>query len=232
MPTDLPAVRQVGRRFERVHLAGLEACDEVEMLAANRPLRAQGRTLGELDTLFRWRDEVVHREVAVKFYLAVGSEDEPAAWIGPGRRDRLDRKLDRLSDHQLALPERARRAAAWPEDLPFPDRSEVLLTGMLFAPPGASRVPRGAAPTVTTGTWWYASDFARRCGGQGWAEVVKPWWLSPQHVLDLPLEPGAAIAARVSADARPRLVGQAQGTTIARAFVVPDGWWDDPALQP
>lgn len=216
-------VRQVGRWFERVHLAALHAAEGVEVLAANRAIRHGGDTLGELDVLYRHGGRVVHREVAVKFYLAADAGDDPSAWIGPGRRDRLDLKLAHLANRQLTLPERARAQGAWPEDLPFPAQSEVLLLGALFSPPQDVRLPRGAERNAAHGRWYYAADFAQRFEDQPWAELDKPWWLSPEHVQLAPTRPASVLAQGLS---RPKFVGRVDDA-VQRAFVVPDGWWSD-----
>ncbi len=217
-----PMPRQVGRWFERVHLEALQGTEGVEVLAANRQLRAEARTLGELDVLYRAGGRVVHREVAVKYYLAVGAGDDPAGWVGPNRRDRLDRKLDRLISHQLALPGLARAVDAWPQDLPTPDRSEVLLLGALFSPASDPRLPKGADPAVEHGRWYYASDFAQRFGRAPWVELEKPLWLSPEHVDRFEGRPARCLAETVSDRAGPMFVAR---EASCRAFVVPDGWW-------
>ena len=213
-------VPQVGRWFESVHLAALQTASGVEVLAANEALRLDGRTLGELDVLYRHRGCIVHREIAVKYYLAARSGRHPSSWLGPGRRDRLDRKLTRLADHQLVLPALAREGGVWPEALPFPDRSEVLLLGALFSPPGDPRLPEGAREDAEHGRWYFASDFAARFGSEPWRVLDKPWWLSPEHARRA--EPVAA--RRLVQDlGGPRLVARV-GEVIERAFVVPDRW--------
>ncbi|MFT5359468.1 MAG: hypothetical protein ACI9KE_006711, partial [Polyangiales bacterium] len=106
---------KVGRWFEQVHLAALRSTPGVEVLAANTPLRGAGRTIGELDVLYRQDGRVVHREIAVKYYLAAKPGRAPALWYGPGKRDRMDLKLERLATHQSRVATKAREAEAWPE---------------------------------------------------------------------------------------------------------------------
>lgn len=214
-------VRQVGRWFERIHLAAMRSTEGVEVLASNLAVRKGGETLGELDLVYRHGGRVVHREVAVKFYLAAKPGDDPSAWIGPGRRDRLDLKLGHLAKRQLTLPRRAEAEGAWPEELPFPDRSEVLLLGALFSPPDDLRLPSGAEKDATHGRWYYARDFAERFGDAPWGVLEKPWWLSPEHARDAPTQTATALAGGLS---RPVFVGR-EGDGVERAFVVPDGWW-------
>ena len=216
-------VRQVGRWFERVHLAALQTTPGVELLASNVPLRDGGHTLGELDAVFRVDGAVVHREVAVKYYLAAKPGDDPACWVGPGKRDRLDLKLDRLATHQLSLPTRAREAGVWPQTLPFPQRSEVLLLGAVFSPEHDVRLPRGASSGAEHGRWYSASEFASRFETQPWCVLDKPWWLSPEHARNQTFAPARAIAETLD---RPLLVAAVE-PALVRAFVVPDGWWAD-----
>ncbi len=216
-------VRQVGRWFERVHLAALRSTSGVEVLAANEPLRSGGRTIGELDVLYRREGCVVHREVAVKYYLAAKAGTQSSAWVGPGKRDRLDLKLNRLTTHQVTVAQQAREEDAWPQDLPFPDVTEVLMLGAFFSPVGETRLPDGACAEVDHGHWYYASEFADRFGDAPWCELEKPWWLSPEHG-----RVGTVVAAHDLVKRLRRPVFAARvGTQMERAFVVPDGWWDD-----
>ncbi|MBV1859596.1 MAG: DUF1853 family protein [Nannocystaceae bacterium] len=216
-------IRQVGRWFERVHLAAMRSTAGIEVLAANTPLRTTGRTIGELDVLYRRAGMVVHREVAVKFYLAAKPGGKPSAWIGPGKRDRLDLKLDRLTTHQCAVASEARALGAWPEELPFPDITEVLLLGALFSPADDQRLPRGANARADHGRWYYASDFVDRFADDPWCDLDKPWWLSPAHAREATMISARRLAAGLR---RPRFVARVS-TEVERAFVVPDRWWSD-----
>lgn len=70
----------------------------------NVQIHQQGITTGEIDLLLQHRSgELVHVEVAVKYYLARQDSDDWRNWIGPNARDRLDLKMARLLDHQLRL---------------------------------------------------------------------------------------------------------------------------------
>lgn len=215
----LPA-RQVGRYFESLHRAVVGSHHAI--VASQRTIDVGGRTLGELDILYVAPDgAVVHREVAVKFYLGLGGRAEHHRWLGPHKRDRLDLKLARLIQHQLRLPSLAHAAEGWPSALPFPDRSEVLLCGAFFVHPDANARPEGADPGVELGFWCYASELASL--GSAWAYLPKPWWLSPRQVEFEPWTNADAVAQRVEAERRPAFVGD-RGR---RGFVVPSGWWDD-----
>ncbi len=103
---DQHAKHRVGRYFELLVLYYLQRIRGVEIVAHGHQLRAAGRTLGELDFLFR--DEagrLVHWETAVKFYLRFdGGGLSLPEYIGPNAVDTFERKVSRLFDHQLKLP--------------------------------------------------------------------------------------------------------------------------------
>ena len=147
---------RVGRYFERLVLFYLKHIRKVEIVANGLQLQEAGRTVGELDFVFR--DEVgqlQHWETAVKFYLHFsGSSKCGSHFIGPDSRDNFEKKRQRLFEHQLPLS--ARRfpdIAEWhafvkgrifyhPEHLPPQTIPDLLSPGHL----------RGLPPIVEAGT--------------------------------------------------------------------------------
>src|SRR5690606_2117149 len=99
--------RRLGLYYERLWQFALHAAPDVEVVAANLPIRHNGHTLGELDLLLRDDEGEHHLELAVKFYLGTNGCDA-ADWLGPGSHDRLDLKLSHLAHHQLPRSEERR----------------------------------------------------------------------------------------------------------------------------
>ena len=101
---------RLGLVFECLWHFFLQQDPQTELIANNLPIRDGDRSVGELDILYRChqRDTVVHLELAVKFYLDAGRPQlagrDQSRWLGPDCRDRLDKKIDRLQQHQLPLP--------------------------------------------------------------------------------------------------------------------------------
>ena len=93
---------RLGLYYESLWHYLLQQDPDCELLAHNLPVRDGGQTVGEFDCLFycRRRKVHIHLELAVKFYLGVASANR---WIGPGRHDRLDHKLEHLQQHQSQL---------------------------------------------------------------------------------------------------------------------------------
>ncbi|WP_313284667.1 DUF1853 family protein, partial [Stutzerimonas kunmingensis] len=101
----LHRIRRLGLYYERLWQYALSHAPDIQLLAANLPIRQNGSTLGELDLLFCDDQGVHHLELAVKFYLGLGQGDgsRHAHWLGPGSHDRLDLKLDHMCQRQLPL---------------------------------------------------------------------------------------------------------------------------------
>lgn len=173
---------RLGAYFEALAAALLTASGRYRLLASNRIIQAEQRTLGELDLLLEDRSsgEILHLELALKFYLAAPACTgiEPAGhWIGAGLHDFLALKMQRLKQHQRRLPQLARTADAWPADLPFPDRSEVWVVGRGFTPfdqPPATLTP--LSPRAPLGHWLRLSEFQRQPFHGQW--INKANWLA------------------------------------------------------
>lgn len=225
--------KRLGLYFEALWHYFLQQDGEIDLIAHNLPVRADGRTIGEFDCLYfcRERQRTVHLELAVKFYLA-----HQGRWLGANTRDRLDLKLAHIEQSQIRLgdhPAAARllrsmniddfdRQVAikgrlfhrWPSDLPTP----------LFA---AGNPP----PTALWLTWSAlltelmarpASTFVQLDKAQWFAEITEGDALDASN--------NGALAERLAEHfesvARPlQLVAQAPGgREYARFFVTPDSW--------
>ena len=131
-------VRRLGLYFESLWQFFLARDAAVELLAHNLPVRSESRTIGEFDCLYycRERRRPVHLELAVKFYLG-----QAGRWIGPDSRDRLDIKLDRLSQHQMRLGDHPEGRRVLAEHGIRDPLREMELKGGLFQPAPPQPVP-------------------------------------------------------------------------------------------
>ncbi|HCH62568.1 MAG: hypothetical protein CL927_14845 [Deltaproteobacteria bacterium] len=135
-PTPEPLHHRLGRRFEQHWQHAFTQLPGWTVLGAGIQIQSAGRTLGELDLLVTSEGEVWHLELAVKFYLCAPghSGDILSDWIGPNGRDRLDRKLARMRDHQLPLGQSdPARDTLQALGLPAPTRSAAVLNGIRFS---------------------------------------------------------------------------------------------------
>lgn len=104
---ELPERLMLGKRAERYFSEWIERSSDYELLAENVQIIEEKKTLGEFDFIVkRKRDgQLIHVELIYKFYLFDPSVNglEIEKWIGPNRGDRLEFKLDKLTNHQFPL---------------------------------------------------------------------------------------------------------------------------------
>ena len=100
------APKRLGRRFESLMTALLEQTDTVKLLKHGLVIQEGKQTVGELDYLIATSSDILHLEVAIKFYAGIGYPNDRQShtgWIGPSCQDRLDRKVNHICSHQLPL---------------------------------------------------------------------------------------------------------------------------------
>ncbi len=135
-----PPAYRLGRQFEDCIEQLLQYSNNIQRQQRNLIINSASRTLGELDCLYEnTNGECVHLELAIKFYLCNAPFNIASAglsdFIGPGGKDRLDKKWLRLLQHQLPIsctPEAL--AAIHAAGFSAPAKHELLLTGLLFYP--------------------------------------------------------------------------------------------------
>jgi hypothetical protein len=233
---------RLGLYFEALWHFFLETDPDTELLAHNLPVRAGGRTLGEFDIIYlcMHSGRHFHLELAVKFYLGLPHSD---IWLGPGQRDRLDRKIDHLTGRQIRLGEnpqaRAQLRGLGVETL----HRQIEVKGYLFQPEsGSSALPAGFNPALPLSTWYPLDRFRALAhatpADTRWQLLPRQRWLSPP-VPGNP--PGPAAAADLPAQLRAKytagrgpqqLARRAEnGGDAERCFVTPQSWPDlDSAL--
>ncbi len=172
------------------HFEGFELL--AHNLQVNRELNGKHKqTLGEYDFIVRHKQQVLHIETAVKFYLGTGekAEDiEASHWVGPNANDRLDKKVDRLLSHQLAL-------STWPEgksrlrEISVAQTKRCLfMAGYLFYPMQQHcPAPNLSHPQHCRGNWLTVSDLANLItspekSGSLWHVLSKKLWLGPAQI--------------------------------------------------
>ncbi|WP_406667930.1 DUF1853 family protein [Gallaecimonas sp. GXIMD1310] len=145
--------RRLGKRFEVLVHALLEASDRYQVLAADEAIRINGQTLGAPDLIVRdlASGTIEHWELTVKFYLGL-----PQGWLGPGQRDWLEHKAARLANHQLPLLSR-------PELVPWLTQRgwhihqrRLLSRGVLF---GQGPRHNWLDRRHSQGQWWYPEQW-------------------------------------------------------------------------
>jgi hypothetical protein len=127
--------RRVGDYFEQLSLLAIEQLPECEVLERHLQIQSQGRTIGEIDCIYRNPfAQIVHVEIAVKFFLfndqlpSLGVSDELSQlgilnhYIGPNPSDSLAGKLQHMLTRQLQLAEHVPHSV---------DQKQVFMQGIL-----------------------------------------------------------------------------------------------------
>ena len=77
-----PSNRRLGHRFETCVSAWFQHHPEWDIKAANHVVQLGKRTAGEIDLLVERAGEVLHLELAVKFYLSTSGSAQWDTWVG------------------------------------------------------------------------------------------------------------------------------------------------------
>ncbi|MCW5588163.1 MAG: DUF1853 family protein [Legionellales bacterium] len=142
----------------------------------------QGKTLGELDFLwFDHRDrQYYHVETAVKYYLHHGKTGQLRYFIGPAKKDTLQKKLSHLLKQQLPF------IRFYPEAEIF--HSKILLKGYLFY--HQNRFPKRSLlinPQHSQATWYrFQQDSMpwETLSSSCWCVLNRLEWLTPFYLTD------------------------------------------------
>ena len=220
--------RRLGVYFENLWAFVFAHHPQYQLIARNLPLRAEGKTLGELDVVVRYLPDGVteHWEIAVKFYLQVGHY-----WVGPGLKDRLDIKLAHTRDHQLPVIHQPAAHHLLQQQGIDIERQWTVMPGRRFRP---------LAESSADAPWWadrhtFLDGFADQ--DWEWLQLPKQCWLAPCS----PTPVDSHIDSRI--DSQPnhrRIIGNlppelfARGPLcvaamrgqkeVSRGFIVADDW--------
>ena len=102
----VPKKLRLGHQVEHIYLQLLKASNKYKVLAHSIQLIEYKRTLGELDFIIKSleTDEIIHIELAYKFYLLDPSMDGIVeGLVGPNRGDAFTYKLDKTKHKQMPL---------------------------------------------------------------------------------------------------------------------------------
>lgn len=180
--------RRLGHYFETLINFWLTHLNGTEFIATNLQVQDAQRTLGEYDFLFRDSAGVTyHWEAAVKFYLQVTPQSEQRSFIGPGTRDRLDIKLDKVFNQQLLLSNSAEGLQALPQGIK-PDRTQAYIKGYLFYHCSSSH--KDSIAGISGGHlagWWVRHNLEKipqTKTESHWAILPRLSWLAPALITD------------------------------------------------
>ncbi len=230
------APRRLGRRFESLFTALLERSPGLQVLTQGLPIREAQQTIGELDYVLELDGQVIHLEVAVKFYAGLESEEARASlkgWVGPSCQDRFDIKVRHLETHQLPLVEQPlAKAQLQALGVPEPTVSIGLIFGYLLTPWNKTRMlPEGVEAGLPS--FWCthrdapaAFKYVSKAYGTsaGWAFLPRAAWIAPYcGPVTLPQSP-KSVPVPEQADCYALSRKDGEGGELLRLFVMPNSF--------
>lgn len=181
--------QRLGRYFEALISYWLHHTPGVIAVHESLQVKQDKLTIGEFDFLFydQLAQSHIHLEVAVKFYLRLGSSLSLADYVGPSGVDRLDRKMNLLFEKQLNLGgttagARLIRTIYGSATV----KSMALVKGMIFDPIDEMMCNTnydkfGVSPNCLRGFWLHLADlreFTKDQPARRWTIVPRLYWLS------------------------------------------------------
>lgn len=193
-PAALDLSQKLGHLYEDALAILLEGSSTYDLLEQRLQLHMPGKsTIGELDFLLRdlSSDQLIHLELATKFYLAVETPDG-ITFPGPDSRDNFSKKVHRLRSHQLPLAKNYRYL------LPGAYREESitvrhLIHGCIFDHIASTTPasPEFVNPHRRQGSWLTVTELSELFPlNTGFETIPKHLWLVPPDLLaNTTLEP-------------------------------------------
>ncbi|RTE67765.1 DUF1853 family protein [Amphritea opalescens] len=229
---------RLGYYFEDLIRIYIQTFIQPTDLQCNIQVSRDKATVGEYDFLMALQEDInIHLEAAVKFYLCTAEDPDNCVledFIGPNRSDRLDKKWQRLNDHQMRLSHTdAGKDRATSLGL-LPEKHSLLLRGYLFYPYAHwldYQSPAPISPDHLKGWWLRAADVESLGAQYQYVMLMKPRWLALavcgfQETLSC-----SELIERTNDTTTPKLIARLkfdpsdeQWHELDRGFIVPDGW--------
>lgn len=221
---------RLGVYFEQLWHHLVRSSPALNLLRSNQQVIIDKQTLGEFDSIIQNLNsrQVIHCELAVKFYLQIGSGQKMADWVGPNLRDRFDRKFRRLLSHQLALSTKE-EIKDWLllEQLTI-DNVAMLTRGRLFYSMDRFlnqnfKHPAEVEPQHLKGFWATHSEFKKyqNQSNYDWYQPPRMYWLSELTADDYPQ---LTKLGHLNEQQLSMVVAMKDDCEVMRGFVVTEEW--------
>lgn len=231
---DGPRGHKVGITFEALLQWGLEAGLGYRCIARDVQIMEDKRTVGALDLiLLSPAGKTEHWELAYKLFLQADSGTGWESWLGPGGRDRLDKKVHRMLDHQLPLSSREVTgqvlSALGVESV---TTRRLMLQGVLFTALGSDSIRATQGHQPAQGRWARASQVRGLVEARNdsmWVQRHKPLWFGPWAGEISQALCGEQLCREIDSASLDRsqlwsCLGSGEHSDEELVFIVPDDW--------
>ena len=220
--------KRIGKYFEALVYHFLDIHPDFDLLETGKQLKDTSKTIGEVDCLLldRIKQEYIHLEIAIKFYLAI-EIDGCWKYVGPNPSDNLTRKLNHMHSHQLSLLETpAGKAFLSQSGLSGISFSKAfLLKGMFYYPIGVEPIaPKSSNPAHLCG-WWTRYSACRNVlfqKNQSWLATA-----GGNYLAEIKLHPDLSLLSNEQAfeHVRNKVLKEGKPTPLSQFRKNQDGFW-------
>ncbi|NRQ02576.1 DUF1853 family protein [Marinobacterium sp. xm-d-530] len=241
-PSLIPKLKhhhRLGVHFEDLFELHLKTFPQITDLNSHIQIIDNKKTLGEADFLVCKDGDWQHIEVAIKFYLRVGSSGQMSDYLGPSLTDSLDRKITHIENKQLKLleSEPAKRTLQ-SVGVDSAVKSYAQIFGWLFyhVSDNQSKIPDNIHPQHPRGRWLCVNELVAFL--DEYPDTVRflipsrsEWLISPSHIYDIAVSKNQLLKRAETVIDRPQqlfvLLGEGRSRQLVeRLFIVPEAWVD------
>ncbi len=186
-------VKRLGYYVENLLGFAFSHLPEWQIIAEHWPIRDPQRTVGELDFLLQatGQHELLHLECAFKVYLLHQPQLGIQGFVGPGAKDQLHLKLDKLFRQQLPLSQHSSVTAQLERPI---GKRLAWLKGWLFYPwDNPADTINGLSNQHPRGWWQTLGNACQRLqhSSSQWILLPRSRWVSPAWLApDTPTQTG------------------------------------------
>lgn len=176
---------KLGLYAEDLFLYFLMNFTEYEILAHDMQVFIEKRSIGAFDFILRAKDGTIeHWEMAIKYFVQYLPSSQWVHFIGPGGKDSLHRKMDKMLGRQILLGDKApAQKELLEKGIPLPQKKRIVSVGKLFSHLSIPFVhPVDGDPHQPTGCWAYLHQFLeyiQSADKHRWAYRKHPYWIAP-----------------------------------------------------
>lgn len=176
---------RLGSIFEGFISYWLKISPNYQELYQNIQIIEDKHTYGEIDFIIQAvsTGEIIHLEVAVKFYLGCEPYADSYRWFGTNTKDQLGKKIDHLKLHQTQLtqkhPEQIKQFCSHNIDA-----KHCFIKGRLFYPEDSNETPQNISldQNHLRGRWAFVNESINQ---KNLIHIKKSHWLCDLNTLDI-----------------------------------------------
>lgn len=175
----------MGKYFEQLIFFMIIQDERFELVLSNQQIKDGNITIGEIDLIIKDNvsGNVEHWEICLKFYLQSQQSTDPSLMIGPGAKDNLALKTNKLLNQQLPL---SKHASLQHIGETYNIDPKLFMKGQFFYRLNSTKTtPEHSNPIHETGWWCYLSETNDMLNKRlKWTTLRKPEWIGHHHLID------------------------------------------------